>query len=68
MKMKIHDIINEQFNISNMDFGNNKKINKNIFNKNVINPEEILKKILSFNPVEEYIIKYLNDLTAEVKI
>lgn len=68
MKMKIHDIINEQFNISNMDFGNNKKINKNIFNKNVINPEEILKKILFFNPVEEYIIKYLNDLTAEVKI
>ena len=68
MKMKIHDIINEQFNISNMDFGNNKKINKNIFNKNVINPEEILKKILFFNPVEEYIIKYLNDLAAEVKI
>ena len=65
----IYKIITEQFNISNMDFNNNKKQNKNIFNKNkFIDPGDIYDDIINNSLIDEGKILYLNDYISVVKL
>ena len=65
----IYKIITEQFNISNMDFNNNKKHNKNIFNKNkFIDPGDIYDDIINNSLIDEGKILYLNDYISVVKL
>ena len=47
MNRYIQKLINEQFNISNMDFSKKSKNKNNIFNKNILDPYEIYNKILN---------------------
>ena len=58
--MYMREIIKEQFNISNMDFNNNHDHNKNIFNKNIIDPYTVYNKILHGEDVYKNEIKELN--------
>lgn len=65
MNIRIYNMINEQFNIANMDF-NNTKQKVNLFNKE---PEyvNIYRNMLSDNTVSVDDIKYMNKLVAVVK-
>ena len=51
-------LISEQFNISNMDFNKKPKKQRNIFNKNIINPKEVYDKILYGGVTENTEILY----------
>ena len=63
MNKCIQRIIKEQFNISNMDF-NRKPVKSNIFNKNIVNPENVYNKILSDeNSVYDDEIDQLNNIS-----
>ena len=58
---EINFVINEQFNIGNMNLNNNKpKRNMNIFNKNFIDIEKIVEDILNYNKVSDDVINELN--------
>lgn len=51
----------EQFNINNMDLNKRQKNNKNIFNKNVLDPFDIYDRIIKHEDVQDDEIKQLND-------
>ena len=64
---EVKQVINEQFNIGNMDFNNIKqKPNKNIFNKKPIDVNEIYNKILKNQATDEE-IRLLNDMPSVIK-
>ena len=69
--MYIQKLIKEQFSINDLDFsdddGNVEYNNKNIFDKEIVNPQKIYDNILLNDPVSEYEIKYLNSVIAAVK-
>ena len=54
-------IIEEQFNISNMDFGRKPKINNNIFNKKPFPDQHIYDMILNSEKIDRSVINDLND-------
>ena len=65
MNSYIRKIINEQFNISNMDF--NTKMNKqNIFNKSGIYGYDFYNKILNMEYIDINEVKYMNDEVSTV--
>ena len=68
MNKYIYKLINEQFNIGNMDLNNNAKINRNIFNKNVVNPYSVYKKMLNEDTVSQYEIEQLNICDSVIKV
>ena len=66
-------IINEQFNIDNMNLDNNNKQHSNIFNKAVVNPYEIYKRLTNINDkekrnIEKWELLQLNELVSVVKV
>lgn len=64
----IQKLIKEQFNISNMDFGNSKtKRNHNIFNKDITNPYDIYKKIINREKITRNSVDDLNIMEAVIK-
>ena len=66
MNKYIQKLINEQFNISNMDFSSKKKHTGNLFNKNIIDPHDVYNKIVNFEDVTKDEIEFINDLVSEV--
>ena len=74
MNKHIYKLINEQFNIANMDFGNTKlKRNNNVFNKQIVNPKEFYDFIVDDAAysidvkLEEWQLEQMNELVAVVK-
>ena len=68
MKIKLHRLIKEQFNINDLDFSADSDMDTNIFNKDLyIDPQEIYDKIIKNQHVFDYEIKYLNSKTGAVK-
>ena len=64
MKRNVYKLLNEQFNIGNMDLNNKHNRNMNIYNKNIIDPQKIYNNIINGLAADEYEIKSLNDYTA----
>lgn len=64
MKRNVYKLLNEQFNIGNMDLNNKHNRNMNIYNKNIIDPQKIYNNIINGLGANEYEIKSLNDYTA----
>ena len=67
-KHYIQKIINEQFNIQNMDFDNIKKRNNNIFNKEMNVAKIIYDKILNDEYISEDDILCINNEVSKVKV
>ena len=62
MKKNIYKLMNEQFNIGNMDLTNNKKNTKpNIFNQNVHTVYDDIMKRIHDNVIFVNDVKLLND-------
>ena len=62
MKKNIYKLMNEQFNIGNMDLSNNKKNTKpNIFNQNVYTVYDDIMKRIHDNVIFVNDVKLLND-------
>ena len=78
MNKYIQKLIQEQFNIGNMDLSNNKpKRNMNIFNKKLLDPYVVYDKILNSyavygkinrEDIKDYEIEYLNDCVSIVNV
>ena len=65
---EVRDIINEQFNVNDLDFNSESEYNTNIFNKKIINPYEIYDKIMNDDAdICNDDIRLLNDFTSEVQ-
>ena len=67
----IKNIIQEQFNVGNMDLRNKNMHKSNIFNKATVDPFLVYDKMTNIKNkghVEEYEIKQLNDYVAVVKV
>ena len=64
---EIQYIINEQFNISDLDFNDSDEENTNIFNKELVSPRRVYNNILHGIDISEYEIHILNNYVAEVK-
>ena len=59
---EIKSIINEQFNVSDLNFSDDEQeYDANIFNKNIIDIEKIVKDILNYNKLSDDVINDLND-------
>ena len=67
MNKYIQKLINEQFNIGNMDLNDKQVRNNNIFNKYTVNPIDVYNKILTDNNVFNYEIANLNDHVSVIK-
>ena len=64
----IKSVINEQFNINDIDFNNDEpEYDANIFNKNIAVPYDIYYKIIKNRKIEKYEISQINSFTATVK-
>ena len=62
-------IIREQFNINNMDFNKKTKPdNINIFNKNIINPDEYYIRMKKFDVIDLSEIEQLDQLNSIFKV
>lgn len=62
MKKNIYKLMNEQFNIGNMDLSNNKKNTKpNIFNQNMHTVYDDIMKRIHDNVIFVNDVKLLND-------
>ena len=67
MNKYIQRLINEQFNISDLDFTDTEsEYDNNIFNKQLVNPHDVYNKIVNFNDINKYEIEFINDLVSEV--
>ena len=67
MNKYIQRLINEQFNISDLDFTDTEQeYDNNIFNKQLVNPHDVYNKIVNFNDINKYEIEFINDLVSEV--
>lgn len=66
MNKNLYKLINEQFNIGNMDLNNSKKQHSNIFNKATVNPYNIYEKMVKLSikmediNIKEWEIQQLN--------
>ena len=67
MNSYIQKIINEQFNISNMDFGKKSNNRMNIFNKNIIDFVKMYERLAAGWEIKDDEVKQLNDLYGAVK-
>ena len=64
---EIKTAIDEQFNIGNMNLDGKRKMNNNIFNKNVTDPLKVYKNILGWKNISEYDIEQLDNIISYVK-
>ena len=65
---EIKSSITEQFNINNMNLNAGKpERNMNIFNKNIVNPYDIYKKILNREKIDKNDIKEINNIVSAIK-
>lgn len=70
----IRNAIDEQFNVGNMNLNNNAKRKSNIFNKAVVDPFDVYKRMTKVGNaaenihIDEYEIQQLNDYTGVVKV
>ena len=64
---EIKNVINEQFNIGNMNLNSNERKHKNIFNKNAVDPQYIFDKILKREDVNDDEIESLNYIVSAVR-
>lgn len=65
---EIKTVIDEQFNIGNMNLNDKSKSNYNIFNKFVVDPQNVYDRIMHHESVFDYEIIQLNDIISAVKI
>ena len=68
MNISIRALLNEQFNINDLDFSDNDNINVEIFNKNIVNPASVYDKIIHDDNVMKYEIDQLNYYVSAVKV
>lgn len=69
MNKYIRNLINEQFNIGNMNLSNKSNHKTNIFGKtNIIDPDDIYIKITKNEKLTEAELLYISDLISVVKI
>ena len=61
--------LNEQFNINDLDFNDDEsRYDANIFNKNTVNPYDVLDRIHNKEKINAFEIEQLNQLTAAAKV
>ena len=56
-----------QFSINDIDFSEDEELNVNIFNKDILNPQDIYERMLKGGEVERHEINYLNTQVSIIK-
>ena len=68
MNKYIKNLINEQFNLDDINFSSDDDIEYNIFNKLLVCPEEIYNKIINREHIDCNEISQLNDMISVFKV